>query len=90
MHSVKPQPNLVASAVISAALMGLTLFPAAFPANHSWQRLDEQVFSLVLLPGRYVFSQVFGSGEPWSILLLNWLFYAVLIWPFTGTKSAAK
>jgi hypothetical protein len=90
MQSVKSEPSLVVSGVISAALMGLTLFPAAFPANHSWQRLNEQVFPLLLLPGSFVSSHFFGSTDPWSILLLNWLFYAALLWPLTGAKSAAK
>jgi energy-converting hydrogenase Eha subunit A len=90
MQSVKSLPSLIVSAGISAAVLGLTLLPAAFPANHSWQRLNEQVFPLVILPGTFVASHVFGSSDPWSILLLNWLFYAMLLWPLTGAKSAAK
>jgi energy-converting hydrogenase Eha subunit A len=87
MESVKSKPSLMVSGVISAAVLGLTFMPAAFPLNHSWQSLDRQVFPLFLLPGTFVASHVFSSKDAWSILLLNWLFYALLAWPLTGDFS---
>ena len=88
MESVKSKASILVSAVISAAVLGLTFMPAAFPSNHSWQALDRGVFPLLLLPGTFVATHVFASKEPWSILLLNWIFYAMLLWPLTGDMSA--
>ena len=88
MESVKSKPNFLVSGVISAALLALTFMPAAFPLNHSWQSLDRSLFPIMLLPGTFVASHVFASTDAWSALLLNWLFYAMMLWPLTGDISA--
>jgi hypothetical protein len=88
MEPVKSKPSVLVSGVISAAILALTLLPGAFPENHSWQVLDRQVFPVLLLPGRFLVAHLVRSTDPWPILLLNWIIYAVLLWPLTGDFAA--
>jgi len=90
MESVKSKASILVSGVISAAVLALTFMPAAFPANHSWQQLDLQVFPLLLLPGTFLATHVFASKDPWAILLVNWVIYALLLWPLTGEISGNR
>ena len=90
MEPDRAAPNIFISAVISAAVLALTFMPAAFPANHSWQALNREIFPFLLLPGRVIVKHAFGSKDAWAILLLNWPIYALLMWPLTGDASELR
>jgi hypothetical protein len=74
-------PNVMANVGLFLALIAVTLLLAAPTlADPSVRQIGKRVSSVLLQPGTIVASQIFRTAHySWSILFVNWLFYAFLV-----------